>query len=76
MANKSRSTFLKRQTEMARQERQKVKQAKRLEAKAQKAEAGDVAPEVEVEDPDLAGIKLGPQSRQDEEEWEEAGTGR
>ena len=60
--SKTRSSFLKRQKEVARQARQKEKQARRLEAKAKKAEGEtDVASEVEEEDPDLAGIVLGPQ---------------
>ena len=62
MANRTQSTFAKRQKELARQARQKDKQAKRLEAKQQKAAAGeDPLAESEAEDPDLVGIRLGPQ---------------
>lgn len=59
MANKTRSTFAKRQKELARQEKQKIKEAKRLQKKAE----GDAALEQDSssEDPDLIGIRLGPQ---------------
>ena len=57
---KTRSSFLKRQKEVARQARQKEKQALRLEAKQKKAEAG-ADRDAGAEDPDLAGIVLGPQ---------------
>ena len=60
MAKRSRASFEKRQKELARQERQKSKHARRLEAKERKAsEAPGV--EVEEEDPDIAGIRPGPQ---------------
>ena len=57
MSNRSRQTFLKRQKELARQERQRVKSEKRTERRADKekpefAGAGD---------PDIAGITPGPQ---------------
>jgi hypothetical protein len=59
MANKTRSTFAKRQKELARQARGKNKHAKRLE---KKAEVNPAPPEdATTEDPDLIGIKLGPQ---------------
>ena len=64
MANKTRSTFLKRQKELARQARRKDKDAKRLEKKAEGEEA---AAEDTTEDPDLVGIKLGPQPPPDDE---------
>ena len=61
--NKSRPSQQKRQRERQRQERQKEKQAKRQEAAAQKANTpssrGDGV------DPDLEGIKPGPQPLQD-----------
>ena len=62
VANKTRSSFEKRQKEVSRQQRQKSKQAKRLEAKQKgvDGEPDSETPEVE-EDPDLAGIVLGPQ---------------
>jgi hypothetical protein len=55
--------FAKRHKELARREKQKEKQAKRLEAKTRPAEPG-AAPE--GEDPDIAGIQLGPQPTPDE----------
>ena len=64
LAGKTRSSFEKRQKEVARQARQKAKQAKLLEAKQKKIDAeAEAAPEsVEAdEDPDLAGIVPGPQ---------------
>jgi hypothetical protein len=69
LANKTRSTFAKRQKELARQARQKNKQAKRLEQKAE----GDPGPAVDAttEDPDLIGIKLGPQPPADDAEADE-----
>jgi hypothetical protein len=45
-------------------ERQKEKRDKRAEQKERTAEAGEAAEE--VEDPDIAGIKLGPQPPPDE----------
>lgn len=70
MANKTRSTFQKRQKELARQERRKEKEAKRLEKKA--GGEAEVAADSTTEDPDLVGIRLGPQLRvrDDEEEAE------
>lgn len=65
MANKTRSTFQKRQKELARQARRKDKEAKRLEKKAEAGAEGEggatPAEQDGAEDPDLAGIKLGPQ---------------
>ena len=59
MANKTRPTFQKRQKEIARQQKQRDKALRRLEAKHQKAQAG---PRGEgEEDPDIAGIRPGPQ---------------
>ena len=54
----TRAPFAKRQKELARQERQKEKQARRLAAKEGAAERPP-----DGEDPDLAGIQLGPQPR-------------
>jgi hypothetical protein len=59
----SRGPFAKRQKELARREKQKEKQARRLEAKDRPVEPGDLP---EGEDPDLAGIQLGPQPPVDE----------
>jgi hypothetical protein len=58
MANRSRPTSQKRNKEKARQQKQKDKEARRLEAKARKASAG---PKSGDQDPDLAGIRPGPQ---------------
>lgn len=59
----SRGPFAKRQKELARREKQKEKQARRLEAKTRPDELG-AAPE--GEDPDIAGIQLGPQPTEDD----------
>jgi hypothetical protein len=59
LANRSRQTFLKRQKERARQEKQRLKAEKRLQRKSDtdKDETG-----LSVgEDPDIAGIVPGPQ---------------
>ena len=58
MAKRSRPTFQKREKEKDRQQRQKEKEARRLETKERKASAG---PRIEGEDPDIAGIRPGPQ---------------
>ncbi len=60
MANRSRSTFKKRQKEMARQQRQQDKLARRLERNKARQEGGPTSPPSE-EDPDIAGIRPGPQ---------------
>ena len=58
MAQRSKVTFQKREREKAQQQKQKDKDARRLEAKQRKAnrEPGNTH-----EDPDIAGIKPGPQ---------------
>jgi hypothetical protein len=59
MPNKGRPTRQKREKERARQQKQRDKALHRLEAKQQKAQAG---PRGEGgEDPDIAGIRPGPQ---------------
>jgi hypothetical protein len=58
----TRGPFAKRQKELARREKQKEKLARRLEAK----EKGDDAGVAEGEDPDIAGIRLGPQPPADD----------
>jgi len=59
MANKGRTSFAKRQKEIARQERAREKAAKRVERKETKDKDGPrAAGEV---DPDIAGIVPGPQ---------------
>jgi hypothetical protein len=64
MAKKSRPTFQKREKEKARIQKQKDKESRRLESKERRqnnpAFAGD-------EDPDIAGIRPGPQALP--EEW-------
>lgn len=59
----TRGPFAKRQKELARREKQKEKLARRLEAKERGA--GETAPP-EGEDPDIAGIRLGPQPRDED----------
>ena len=51
-------TFMKRQKELARQEKQRKKAARRLERREEKARGGEPAGD---EDPDIAGIRPGPQ---------------
>jgi len=58
MARKSRQTFQKRDKEKARQQKNKDKAVRRLEAKQRRADSG---PRLEGEDPDIAGIRPGPQ---------------
>jgi hypothetical protein len=62
VAKNSKPTSQKRAREKARIDRQKEKEARRLEAKERKATA---SPRSGDEDPDLAGIRLGPQPRPD-----------
>ncbi|MFY9608275.1 MAG: hypothetical protein WAU45_06615 [Blastocatellia bacterium] len=66
MAKKSRPTFQKRHKEKARQEKRKDKEQRRLESKDRK----DLEPRIEGEDPDIAGIRPGPQPLP--EQWEYA----
>ncbi len=58
MANKSKATFRKMEKEKARQAKQKEKEVRRLQAKTQITELG---PRTSDEDPDIAGIRPGPQ---------------
>jgi len=55
-----RETFSKRQKELARQEKQRQKAARRMKRRAEKARSGQ---RPEGEDPDIAGIVPGPQSK-------------
>jgi hypothetical protein len=57
LANRSRQTFLKRQKERARQEKQRLKAEKRQQRKADR----DTTDPALGEDPDIAGIVPGPQ---------------
>ena len=63
MAKSSRPTAQKRQREKARIERQKEKDARRAENRERRNAAG---PRAEGEDPDIAGIRPGPQPLPDE----------
>jgi len=58
MAKKSKQTFQKREKEKARVQKRKDKEARRLESKAIKANIETV---IGDEDPDIAGIRPGPQ---------------
>jgi hypothetical protein len=58
MAKKSKQTFQKREKEKARVQKRKDKEARRLESKALKA---NIATGIGDEDPDIAGIRPGPQ---------------
>ena len=62
MANRGRPTQTKRQRERKRIEVQKTKEARRADVKARKAEAG---PRPTNFDPDLEGMKAGPQEMPD-----------
>jgi hypothetical protein len=68
VAKTSKPTSQKRAREKARLDRQKEKEARRAEARERKAAA---PPRTGDEDPDLAGIQLGPQPRPDWLEDEE-----
>ena len=63
MANRSRPSQQKRHRERARQEKQKLKAERRLEAKARRDTVG---PAANGEDPDIAGILPGPQPPREE----------
>jgi len=58
MSKKTKPTFQKRNREIARLEKRKAKEARRLEAKERRAKAN---PGIGDEDPDIAGIRPGPQ---------------
>ena len=68
MARRSRSTFKKHQKEVARQQRQQGKLARRLQRNQERQEGGGTRSPGD-EDPDLAGIQPGPQPRADDEEF-------
>ncbi len=59
MANRSRQTFIKRQKERARQEKQRVKAERRVQKSADRVKAESV----DGEDPDIAGMVPGPQKQ-------------
>jgi hypothetical protein len=56
----ARETYLKRQKEMARQRKRQEKEARRLERKEDKLRN---KPQRDGEDPDIAGIRPGPQPK-------------
>jgi len=58
MAKKSRPTFQKREKEKARVQKQREKESRRIESKERKADQSSV---FGGEDPDIAGIRPGPQ---------------
>jgi hypothetical protein len=60
MTNRTKATMQKRARERARQERQQEKAHRREEAKVRRSTVG---PRSSEEDPDIAGIKPGPQPR-------------
>lgn len=67
MAKKSRPTFQKKEREKARIQKQKDKEVRRLETKERKA---NVLPTDSEYDPDIAGIRPGPQPLP--EQWDYA----
>lgn len=69
MARRSRPTSQKRNKEMARQQKQKDKATRRLEAKERKT---DVGSKVDGKDLDIAGIQPGPQPLP--EQWDYSGS--
>ncbi len=71
MAKKSKQTFQKREKEKARVMRQKDKETRRLESKERKA---SITTAIGDEDPDIAGIRPGPQPLP--EQWNHDSIGR
>ncbi|OGP51963.1 MAG: hypothetical protein A2Y79_11840 [Deltaproteobacteria bacterium RBG_13_43_22] len=66
MANKSKATFRKMEKEKARQQKQRDKEARRLQSKTLNTASG---PKTSDEDPDIAGIRPGPQPLP--EQWDD-----
>jgi hypothetical protein len=64
VSGQSRSTFKKRQKEIARQQRQQDKLARRLERRQKQKDPTELG--AGGEDPDLAGIQPGPQAPSEE----------
>ncbi len=58
MANRSRQTFIKRQKERARQEKQRIKAERRVQRNTDRVKL-----DASVEDPDLLGMVPGPQKQ-------------
>lgn len=71
MAKKSRPTFQKREKEKARQQKQKDKESRRAEAKERRA---NPSLRIEGEDPDIAGIRPGPQPLPSEWDYDNSRT--
>jgi hypothetical protein len=67
MGKKSKPTFQKRARELAQQQKREAKASRRLETKERKAK---VKPKLGDEDPDIAGIRPGPQPLP--EQWGDA----
>jgi len=63
MSKKTKPTFRKRNREIARLDKLKAKEARRLEAKERRTQA---KPGIGDEDPDIAGIRPGPQPPQEQ----------
>ena len=66
MAQRSKATFQKREREKTLQQKQRDKEARRVEAKQRKA---DRVPGLSHEDPDIAGMRPGPQALPDQWNW-------
>jgi hypothetical protein len=66
MAQRSKATFQKKEREKALQQKQKDKDVRRLEAKERKANR---EPRIGSDDPDIAGIKPGPQPLPEQFQW-------
>lgn len=66
MAQRSKATFQKKEREKALQQKQKDKDVRRLEAKERKANR---EPRIGCDDPDIAGIKPGPQPLPEQFYW-------
>ena len=60
MANRSRQTFIKRQKERARQEKQRIKTEKRVQRNTDKVKTESIGDE----DPDIAGMVTGSQAQE------------
>ncbi len=66
MAQRSKATFQKREREKEKQQKQRDKESRRLEAKRAKSERPPIDSN---EDPDIAGIKPGPQPLPEQWQW-------
>ena len=73
MAQRSKATFQKREKEKEKQQKQRDKESRRMEARKVKAEREPLNGE---EDPDIAGIKPGPQPLPEQWQWAERRDGK